>query len=85
MKIREEMTIGPKGQVVIPKMFRKYTGLQPGSKVVIELVDHGLTLEKPRRDVVDSMRRIAHMGKQVKISPHEYEEELELRWKKSGK
>jgi AbrB family looped-hinge helix DNA binding protein len=35
--IREEMKVGPKGQAVIPKVFRKYLGIDPGSNVVVAL------------------------------------------------
>lgn len=31
------MKVGPKGQAVIPKVFRKYLGIDPGSNVVVAL------------------------------------------------
>lgn len=32
--LEEEMTVGPKGQVVIPKAMRKALKIHPGSKVI---------------------------------------------------
>lgn len=79
--IREEMKIGPKGQVVIPKVFRKSLGLHPGTKVVFTLREEGLLLKKPRKDVIKVFKEIAESGKSVKIKPDEYVEELEKRFK----
>jgi AbrB family looped-hinge helix DNA binding protein len=81
--IREEMKVGPKGQVVIPRVFRKSLGIGPGSTVVFELRGNEILIEKPRRNIVKNFERIAKSGKSMKIKPHEYEEELEERWKKS--
>ncbi len=77
--IKEEMKIGPKGQVVIPKVFRKSLGLQPGTKVIFVLREEGVLLERPREDVVKVFKEIAESGKSVKIKPDEYVEELEKR------
>jgi len=76
------MKIGPKGQVVIPKMFRKAIGIGPGSRVIFELRGDKLLLKKPKIDIVKIAERIAYGGKPVKrIEPHEYVEELEERFK----
>ena len=75
------MKIGPKGQVVIPKVFRKALGLHPGSKVVFTLREEGILLERPREDAATVFKEIADSGKSVKVKPHEYIEELEKRFK----
>ncbi len=75
------MKIGPKGQVVIPKVFRKSLGLHPGTKVVFTLREEGVLLKKPRKDVIKVFKEIAESGKSVKIKPDEYVEELEKRFK----
>jgi AbrB family looped-hinge helix DNA binding protein len=79
--IKEEMKIGPKGQVVIPKVFRKSLGLHPGTKVIFILKEGGILLEKPRENVLEVFKEIAESGKSVKIKPDEYVEELEKRFK----
>jgi AbrB family looped-hinge helix DNA binding protein len=83
--IKEEMKIGPKGQVVIPKMFRKHLGMHPGTGVMVGLEDNTVIISKIRRDIVADFERIAKSGKSIRINPHEYEEELENRWKRSKK
>jgi AbrB family looped-hinge helix DNA binding protein len=79
--IEEEMKVGPKGQVVIPRTMRKVLKISPGSKVVFKLDDGRLILEKPSFDAVAVFQKIAKEGKSVsKVKPHAaYEEELEER------
>jgi AbrB family looped-hinge helix DNA binding protein len=78
--IEEEMKVGPKGQVVIPRTMRKALKISPGSKVVFKLDDGKLTLEKPSFDAVAVFRKIANqINHNQRINPHQYEEELEER------
>ena len=44
--IRQKMKVGPKGQVVIPKIFRDNLRIKPGSFVIFELTKKGLLLRK---------------------------------------
>ncbi len=78
-KIKEEMKVGPKGQVVIPKPFRKAIGIGPGSKVVFELLDEKILLSKTEVDIVKIAEQIAKSGKTVHLKSHESEEEIEER------
>jgi len=78
--IKEEMKIGPKGQVVIPKVLRKAFGLHPGNRVIFTLREDGILLEKTRDDSAAVFREIARAGKPVRVKPHEYVEELEERF-----
>jgi len=78
--IEEEMKVGPKGQVVIPRTMRKALKISPGSKVKFKLDDGRLILEKPSFDPVATFTRIAkQINYNKKINPHQYEEELEER------
>ena len=82
--IREEMKVGPKGQVVIPRAIRKALKIEPGSKVTFTLEDNKAIIEKPAFDAVAVFERIARSGKSVsKVNPHAYEEELEERHKRA--
>ena len=78
--LEEEMKVGPKGQVVIPRAMRKALKIQPGSKVVFKLEDDKLILEKPSFDAVAVFRKLSQqINYNEKINPHQYEEELEER------
>ena len=86
--IKEEMKIGPKGQVVIPKVFRKILGIVPGSKVLIELEDDRIVIEKPRKDVAGVFKDIAFSGERIveRVHPHlGYDESLESRGEKAAR
>jgi len=41
-------TIGPKGQILIPKPIREAIGLKPGVEVVVELRDEEIVISKPK-------------------------------------
>lgn len=78
--VEEEMKVGAKGQVVIPKMMRKALKVHPGSKVVFKLEDGRLIVEKAGTDAVAILERIASKGKSVaRVPDHAYEDELETR------
>jgi AbrB family looped-hinge helix DNA binding protein len=83
--IEEEMKVGPKGQVVIPRVMRKALKIEPGSKVLFTLEDDKLIVKKPAFDAVAVFERIAKSAKSVsKIDPHAaYEEELEERTRRA--
>ncbi len=80
--IEEEMKVGPKGQVVIPRVMRKALNIHPGSKVVFRLEDNRAIIEKQETDAVAVFEKIARSGgarSTGRVSVHAYEEELEER------
>ena len=81
MFVEEEMKVGPKGQVVIPRIFRSALKISPGSKVVVRLENNRVILEKKKiLDAAAEFERIAKSGRSVnRIFPHLYEEEFENR------
>ena len=77
---REEMKVGPKGQIVIPNAMRRALKIAPGSKVYITLENGKVIIEKPAFSSVDTFEKILLAGSSVKeIDPHQYEEEIEER------
>ena len=82
--IKEEMKVGPKGQVVIPRAIRKALKIEPGSKVQFTLDEDKVILEKPAFDAVAVFQKIAReIHDDRKIDPHAYEEELEERTRRA--
>lgn len=41
-------SVGPKGQILIPKPMREALGLKPGVDVVVELRDDEIVISKPK-------------------------------------
>ena len=75
--LEEEMTVGPKGQVVIPRAMRKVLKIEPGSKVVFRLEDGRAIVQKQEFDAVRTLEGVAKRGKSIRrIQPHQYETEL---------
>lgn len=79
------MKVGPKGQVVIPKIFRKAFGIMPGTKVIFELREDGILIVKPDTKIEEIAERIAKSGKRVKKLDIHRHEEIEERWKRCSK
>lgn len=77
------MKVGPKGQVVIPKVFRTAFKMAPGTEVVFSVAGDKLFLQRQAKKASDVLERIAKQRKKrLKLHPHEaYEEELEERVK----
>ncbi len=75
--LEEEMSVGPKGQVVIPVALRKTLKITPGSKVIFKLDGDRIILEKLKTDSVNIFREIAKNGKNVnEIKYNEYKDEI---------
>lgn len=84
--LKTQMTVGPKGQVVIPKLFRDNMGLSSGSKVVVELEESKIVIERSIGNPVKEFERIAKMinSKEKIDSDKDYNEMMKQRWKKSS-
>ncbi len=84
MRIRRR--IGPKGQIVIPKIVREALGIQPGDEIVMEVREKEL-LMKPELDPEKFVDDFCSTGKKKlarkidlkKILEEEVEERLVLR------
>ncbi len=88
--IKKKGTVGPKGQVVIPKVFRDAEKINPGNEVMFELIDDGILIKKeedhnPIKLMEEIAKSISKKHKKIVIdSDKDYEEMLEERWKKSS-
>ena len=63
--IRGERKVGPKGQVVIPKMFRESKKIEPGSKVVFRETENGILIEKTEEETEKVFKEVAEKGKSI--------------------
>ena len=63
-----KMRIGPKGQVVIPKMFRDDLGLKPGEEVVVDYSGKDITIRKSPFDIAKIAEGIAKSSPKSKVS-----------------
>ncbi|MGA1821461.1 MAG: AbrB/MazE/SpoVT family DNA-binding domain-containing protein [Thermoplasmatota archaeon] len=78
----KHVKVGPKGQIVIPKVFRDEFNIQPGSEVLMEYTEDGLVINTEREETEEIFLEIARKGKKIKrkIDPHEaYESHMEDR------
>lgn len=79
------MKIGPKGQIVIPKLLRDDLGFAIGEEVLVGKGDEGAVIKKKIEDPIAVFRRVALSKPRVdfeKIDKQAYESEIEERWEK---
>ncbi|MBS3149717.1 AbrB/MazE/SpoVT family DNA-binding domain-containing protein [Candidatus Woesearchaeota archaeon] len=82
--VRIESRVGPKGQVVIPKIFRDEYNISPGDKIIFEENSQSLVLKKPNENIVKVFEEIAKKVRfKGKIDVHAIEEQYEERWKRA--
>ncbi|MBI2565029.1 AbrB/MazE/SpoVT family DNA-binding domain-containing protein [Candidatus Woesearchaeota archaeon] len=78
--------MGPKGQILIPKIFREEYGFIPGEELQLIDTSEGLFVKKETYDIIASMKEIAKKAKAKKVNVDKidlhkiYESELEERF-----
>ena len=60
--------VGPKGQILIPKVLRDEYGINPYGKVTLKESEEGIVVAKPKGDAVRTFRKIAFSGKSVAVN-----------------
>ena len=72
------MRVGPKGQVVIPKVLRDAFKIGPGTEVTFSMEGERIVMRATRTDSADVLERLAKSGRAIrKFPPHAaYEREL---------
>lgn len=74
--------VGPKGQIVIPKVLRDEYNISPGDDVIMREDHQAIMIEKPQ-DPVEALRELAQRLKiRKRVDVHAIEEEYEERWGK---
>ena len=76
--------VGPKGQVLIPKMFRDNMKIFPGSDVVLSFEDDAVVIKRNATGKIEEIaEKIAKKGKSNKMTPKEMRHmEITERWAK---
>ncbi len=78
MPIEEVLiSVGPKGQVLIPKSMRDEYGISPYGKVAARKEKDGVLISRPRSDAVHALRSIAFSGKRIKVNIRKFKKEFE--------
>lgn len=84
-----KMRIGPKGQVVIPKLIRDDYGLKAGEVVVVDYTGKEVVIRKAATNIAELARAIAMSGKRQKITIEQikklYHQELDERYERALK
>ena len=85
-----KVKLGPKGQVVIPKIFRNEFKLYPGHEVIIIEEARGVLIKRKSQNPIEILEKIAEevnkrkRGKKIKIDAHDIYEQYEKRAKRAG-
>ena len=77
-------TVGPKGQILVPKILRNEYGIDPKDKVVLKEEKEGILIKKQKADSVSIFRSIAkNPPKAKKTGIFFHERELHEKWLKA--
>lgn len=82
--------LGPKGQVVIPKIFRESYKLYPEQSVIIAAEKEGVLIKQAQKDIVKELEKIAREatkrrnGRPFVYKKEEMYEQYEKRAKRAG-
>ncbi|HLC73665.1 MAG TPA: AbrB/MazE/SpoVT family DNA-binding domain-containing protein [Candidatus Nanoarchaeia archaeon] len=85
-----KVRLGPKGQVVIPKILREAYGLYSRQEVIITEKDEGVLIKRNSEDILQTLKEIAkeitikRNGKKLEFNSHSIEEQYEERARKAG-
>lgn len=84
-----KVRMGPKGQIVIPKIFRESYKIYPNQQVVMQNDENGLLITNGESNIVEKLREMARgaarkrKGKKFKYDKSEFYEQYEKRAKKT--
>ncbi len=86
-----KVRIGPKGQIVIPKILRDSYNLFPNQEAIVKEEEEGVLITKSNEDPIKVLEKIAEIAtkrrkgkKFVFDSDKSYEEQLEKRARRAG-
>ncbi len=84
--VETETRMGPKGQILIPKLLREEYNIFPGDELILKEGENGILIEKQIENPIQSLRTIAKKyNKKININNYDYESVLGKRWKATRK
>ncbi len=63
-------TIGPKGQLIIPKVVREYLGIKPGSDIILEVYENEIIIRPaidPKKFIEDFTKHSKKLKRKVDV------------------
>jgi AbrB family looped-hinge helix DNA binding protein len=60
--VAKMMTVGPKGQIVIPAELRKELGIMPGDRLLLDLEDNTLKITSRKSVIAKLQGKYADLG-----------------------
>lgn len=80
-----KIKVGPKGQIVIPKVLREEYNIVPGDEVIFRENNNVVVIEKAKKDIIEVFERARKSvkKKKIKFDIHGIEKEYEERWRKA--
>lgn len=88
--VQLRVRLGPKGQLVIPKIFRNEINVYPGTEVTLELEPTGVIIKKRSQDPIELLEKISREAtkrrkrRKLRIDAHGIYEQYEKRNKRAG-
>lgn len=85
-----KVRLGPKGQIVIPKILRESYNLFPNQEALMKEKEEGILITKSKDDPIKILEKIAEIatkkrkGKPFKYDKKEFYEQYEKRTRRAG-
>ncbi|MDO8508956.1 MAG: AbrB/MazE/SpoVT family DNA-binding domain-containing protein [Nanoarchaeota archaeon] len=85
-----KVRLGPKGQIVIPKIFRETYKMYPQQEVIITEEKQGVLIKNNNIDILKELEIMAEKaskerkGKKINVDPHAIYEQYDERAKRAG-
>lgn len=85
-----KVTLGTKGQVVIPKILREYFKLYPNQGAIMKSTNEGVLIIKNEDNIIEKLKEMAEeasknrKGKPFRYDKKEFYEQYDKRAKRAG-
>ncbi len=77
------ISVGPKGQVLIPKSLREEYGISPYGKVAAKKEKGGILISRPSSDAISALRKTAFSGKRTAVNVKKFKNQFQEHFPKA--